>query len=68
MTDGQYFRATSNQKLRAIYNEIDKLEKTKIEVKEYSRKDEKYMFFAIAAFILLLFEIVLRTIFLKSIP
>jgi len=37
MTDGKYFRATNNEKLREIYKEIDKLEKTKISVKEYRK-------------------------------
>lgn len=40
MTGGNYFRATNNNKLRSIYQEIDKLEKTKINVKEFSKKNE----------------------------
>ena len=42
-TDGNYFRATSNSKLKEVYEEIDKLEKTKLNVKEYSKRDEEYL-------------------------
>jgi Ca-activated chloride channel family protein len=42
-TDGKYFRATNNNKLAEIYQEIDKLEKSKIDVKEYSKKEEEYL-------------------------
>ena len=51
-TDGNYFRATSNSKLKEVYEEIDKLEKTKLNVKEYSKRDEEYHWFALAAFYL----------------
>jgi Ca-activated chloride channel family protein len=63
-TGGKYFRATGNDKLVQIYNEIDKLEKSKIDVKQFSRKDEKYLFPALIAFCLLVLEILARnTIF-----
>jgi Ca-activated chloride channel homolog len=68
ITGGQYFRATNNDKLRQIYSEIDKLEKSKISVKEYSRKEEEYLPYAIAAFILLFIEFALRKTILRSIP
>lgn len=68
ITGGQYFRATNNEKLRQIYNEIDKLEKSKINVKEFSRKEEEYLPYAVAAFVLLLFEFIVRKTFLRSIP
>ncbi|MBI9068162.1 MAG: VWA domain-containing protein, partial [Salinivirgaceae bacterium] len=42
LTDAKYFRATNNERLQEVYDEIDKLEKSKIEVKEYSRKNEEY--------------------------
>jgi len=67
MTSGAYFRATNNQKLKDIYAEIDKLEKSKIDVKQYSRKYEEYRIFALGAFLLLLLEIVLRTVVIRSI-
>ena len=45
--DGQYYRATSNSKLKEVYEEIDKLERTKLNVKDFSRKSEEYIPFAI---------------------
>jgi len=59
-TDGQYFRATSNNSLAEIYKEIDKLEKSKIDVSIFQNKSEEFIYFAIAAFILLLIELILR--------
>ena len=41
-TNGNYFRATSNSKLKDVYREIDKLEKTKLNVKEFSKREEAY--------------------------
>ena len=67
-TGGQYFRATDNASLRQIYNEIDKMEKTKISVQEYSKKQEEYKNWAILLFALLLLEIVLRNTWLRNIP
>jgi Ca-activated chloride channel family protein len=67
MTKGEYFRATSNQKLKDIYAQIDKMEKTKIDVKKYARKHEEYRSLAIAALILVVLEILLRNTFLKTI-
>jgi Ca-activated chloride channel family protein len=68
LTGGKYFRATDNEKLRSIYKEIDKLEKSKIETREYSKKQEEYSRFAIAALILFLLEAFLRLVILKNIP
>ena len=63
-TGGKYFRATDNDKLVQVYNEIDKLEKSKIDVKQLSRRDEKYLLPALIAFCLLVLEILVRnTIF-----
>ena len=63
-TGGKYFRATDNDKLVQVYNEIDKLEKSKIDVRQFNRKEEKYLLPAIIAFLLLVFEIAGRnTIF-----
>jgi Ca-activated chloride channel family protein len=59
-TGGKYFRATDNNKLVQVYSEIDKLEKSKIDVRQLSRKYEKYLFPALAAFCLLVIEIVMR--------
>lgn len=68
ITDGNYFRATSNSKLEEVYKEIDKLEKTKLNVKEYSKRQEEYRLFAWVAFICILLEILLRNSILKRIP
>lgn len=63
-TGGSYFRATDNNKLVEVYNEIDNLEKSKIDVRQFTRKEEKYLMPAIFGFILLALESLLRfTIF-----
>ena len=63
-TGGKYFRATDNNKLVQVYKEIDKLEKSKIDVRQFSRKEEKYFLPALIAFCLLMIEILVRnTIF-----
>ncbi len=67
-TDGNYYRATSNSKLKEVYEEIDKLEKTKLNVKEYSKRQEEYQWFALAALICVLLEVLLRNSVLKKIP
>ena len=66
--NGQYYRATSNSKLKEVYEEIDKLEKTKLSVKDFSRKSEEYMPFALWAMACLLLEVLLRLTVLRRIP
>lgn len=66
--DGQYYRATSNSKLKEVYEEIDKLEKTKLNVKDFSRKTEEYMPFALWAMICVVLEVLLRLTILRRIP
>lgn len=66
--NGNYFRATSNSKLKEVYGEIDKLERTKLNVKEYSKREEEYQWFALIAFLCILTEILLRNSVLKKIP
>jgi Ca-activated chloride channel homolog len=68
ITDGKYFRATSNTKLEEIYNEIDELEKSKIEVREFSRRSEEFLPFALAGILLMVFSLLLRTTVFRSIP
>ena len=68
ITDGRYFRATNNDKLVQIYEEIDQLEKSKIEVKEYSQKDEEFELYAIIAALILLAGIFLKTTLFRNIP
>lgn len=66
--DGQYYRATSNSKLKEVYDEIDKLERTKMNVKNLSRKSEEYWLFALWAMVCLLLEVLLRLTVLRRIP
>lgn len=68
MTDGKYFRATNNEKLREIYKEIDKLEKTKIAVKEYRKHKEEFFPFVLIAVLFLFIELLLKFTLLKKIP
>ncbi len=67
-TGGQYFRAQKNAELDAIYQDIDKMERTKFNVKQFSRRGELYQPFALAAMAVLLLEILLRTVVLKRLP
>lgn len=67
-TGGLYFRARDNESLKNIYREIDKLEKSKIEITTLKRYTERYFPFALAAAALLLLEIVLRYTLFKKFP
>lgn len=67
LTNGKYFRATNNKKLESIYGEIDKLEKSIIEEKQYTKKNEMYLPFAALALLLLLKEFILKNTWLKTI-
>jgi len=67
-TDGKYFRATNNNKLADIYKEIDQLEKSKIDVKEYSKKDEEYLKYALAGAMLLILSMILKITIFRNIP
>ncbi len=68
IANGNYFRATSNSKLKEVYEEIDKLEKTKLNVKEFSKRKEEYQLFAWVALFCILGEVLLRNSVLKKIP
>lgn len=67
MTGGKYFRATDNKKLKNIYKEIDRLEKTIFEEKNFTNKAERFLPFAIAAALLLLLEFILKNTVFRSI-
>ena len=67
VTDGKYFRATNNSKLKEIYKDIDKLEKSKIEVTEFHKRSEEFSNFAIPALIILLIGFILEKTYLKQI-
>ncbi|OQY03869.1 MAG: aerotolerance regulator BatA [Bacteroidetes bacterium 4572_117] len=68
LTDGKYFRATNNNKLKQIYVEIDKLEKSKVNIKKYSSKTDEFMPLAYLAIALLISILLLRYTILRNIP
>ena len=67
-TEGDFYRATNTAELKNIYKEIDRLEKSKLNVKKFSKRYEAYQPFALAAAISLLIEILLRIIVFRRIP
>jgi len=67
-TGGKYFRATDNDKLVQIYSEIDKLEKTIMDVQKFSKRKDEYFPWLLFAALALFLEILLRSVFLKSTP
>lgn len=66
--NGHFYRATNTAELKKIYKDIDKLEKTKIDVKKFSKRYDAYQPFAIAALLSMLLEILLRLTVLRRIP
>ncbi len=67
-TKGNYYRATSKTKLTNIFNEIDALEKSKIDVTEFQKKTEEFLYFILLAAFLLTIEIILRYTIYRTIP
>lgn len=68
MTGGRYFRATNKSKLADIFDEIDQMEKTKMNIREFSRKEEEYLPFVLAALAFLLLHIIIKNTILRNIP
>lgn len=68
ITGGKYFRATGNSVLQDIFDEIDALEKTELDVRHFSHTEDCYLPWALAALGLLLIELILRQTWLRSIP
>lgn len=68
ITEGEYFRATSESKLFEVYDEINKLERTKFNVTRYSNKTEEFFWFAFWALALFVIEFVVRNTMLRSTP
>lgn len=68
MTNGQYFRATNNRALRQIYEEIDELEKTKMEVRAYRSYTEMFYDWVWVALIALALEALLSNTYLRKLP
>jgi len=67
-TGGHYYRAKDNESLSNIYSEIDKLEKSKIEVTTLRRYTEQFYPFALAAALFVLLELLLRWTLLRKFP
>ncbi len=67
-TGGEYFRATDKAKLEAIYNQINQLEKSKVEISEFIVYHEEYLGWALAGLLLLLTEFLLSNLVLKKLP
>jgi Ca-activated chloride channel family protein len=67
-SDAKYFRATDNAKLRTIYQEIDRMEKTKVEVTEFRRYTEEYFPYVLWAAAFFILEIFLRLTLLRTLP
>jgi Ca-activated chloride channel family protein len=65
-TSGKYFRATDNTKLKAIYNEINKLEKTEIEEFKYYNYQEDFRILVLLAGLLIFIEMLLKHTIFKS--
>lgn len=68
ITKGEYFRATDNTSLKTIYDQIDEMEKYHISVNTITKRQELYFPFALLAFCLVVFELILRRTYLRNIP
>jgi Ca-activated chloride channel family protein len=68
LTGGNYYRATDRESLAAIFNEIDKLERTEINVLRYDRYKEEFFPWVVAAIIFLLIDLTLQHTYLRVLP
>ena len=68
MTGGRYYRATDEQSLEAIYDEIDRLEKTEMDITTFKRYSEEFAQFLFIGLLFLLLEVVLKQTILKTLP
>jgi Ca-activated chloride channel family protein len=68
MTGGKYYRAENTAGLRKIYDEIDQLEKTEIEVEKYQRYRELFPYFVLGGLVILLLEIILSNTVWRRLP
>lgn len=67
-TNGKYFRATNDDVLQQIFDEINQLEKSKIDVQKFTHTEDNYMVWAWIAFIVFIIEILIRHTILRTIP
>lgn len=68
LADGHFYRATNTAELKKIYKDIDKLEKTRMQTKNFSKRSETYFPFAAAAVVLLIIDLLLRLTVFRRIP
>lgn len=68
MTGGKYYRATSKNVLKEVFSDIDRLEKTQLDVKNYSHTEDDYMKWSILLFVLVVVEVISRYTILRHIP
>ena len=67
-TGGKYFRAKDKDGLKSIYNQIDKLEKSKVEIQSFKRYEEKFLPFVFAALAFLFLELILKFTLFRKFP
>ncbi len=67
-TGGEYFRATDNDKLKAIYDQINELERSEVEVEKRTLYHEKFLVWVLAAIALLIFEFLVKYLIIKRLP
>ena len=68
ITGGKFFMANSNEKLKSIWEEISKMEKTEINVEKYTDWAEEYLWFLLPAILLLIVELVLSRVIWRVYP
>lgn len=68
LTGGEYFRATDNEKLKAIYDQINQMEKSEVEISERTLYTEEFVVWVLAAIALLVVEFLVKYIILKRLP
>ncbi|MCF0202727.1 MAG: VWA domain-containing protein [Bacteroidaceae bacterium] len=68
MTDAKFYHATNSRQLSAIYKEIDSLEKSRVDIKNFTRKNEAFQIFALIAALLFITEMLLRQTWLRKLP
>ena len=68
LTGGEYFRATDNKTLEEIYQKIDSLEKSKINVDEFLHRSEEFLLWGILSFFFVVLEILYRAFILRRLP
>lgn len=68
ITGGQYFRATDNRTLEEIYNKIDKMEKTKIEIMSYKNAKELFAGWLELGFLFIILELAVSKTILRKLP